>query len=102
MGQDLFIVTDLSAVWVIGDLYEHDFQAVGVGTEARLTTPAYTSFTFRGRVTYIDPQVDLQTRTTKVRVEAPNPEHRLRLGMYVTMVFAARSAGWSCRARPSK
>jgi multidrug efflux pump subunit AcrA (membrane-fusion protein) len=42
-------------------------------------------------VTYIDPRVDHQTRTAKVRVEVPNPERRLLLGMYVTLRFTARS-----------
>jgi len=87
MGQELFVVTDLSQVWVIGDLYEQDFQTVHVGSEATLTTPAYPTLMLRGRITYIDPRVDPQTRTAKVRVEVPNAEGRLRLGMYVTLAF---------------
>src|SRR5712692_905702 len=90
MGQELFVVTDLSQVWVIGDLYEQDFQTVQVGSEAALTTPAYPNLTLHGRVSYIDPRVDPQTRTAKVRVEVPNAEGRLRLGMYVTLVFTTR------------
>jgi RND family efflux transporter MFP subunit len=86
-GQELFVVTDLTQVWVIGDLYEQDFQTVRVGSEAALTTPAYPTMTLRGRVTYIDPRVDLQTRTARVRVAVPNADGRLRLGMYVTLVF---------------
>jgi RND family efflux transporter MFP subunit len=87
LAQELFVVTDLSQVWVIGDLYEQDFQTVHVGSEAALTTPAYPTLTWRGRVTYIDPRVDPQTRTAKVRVEVPNAEGRLRLGMYMTLAF---------------
>ena len=87
MGQELFVVTDLAQVWVIGDLYEQDFQTVHVGSETALTTPAYPALTLRGRVAYIDPRVDPQTRTAKVRVEVPNAEGRLRLGMYVTLAF---------------
>src|SRR5438132_8089646 len=87
MGQELFVVTDLSQVWVIGDLYEQDFQTVHVGSEAALTTPAYPNLTLRGRVSYIDPRVDPQTRTAKVRVEVPNAEGRLRSGMCVTLAF---------------
>jgi cobalt-zinc-cadmium efflux system membrane fusion protein len=87
MGQELFVVTDLSQVWVIGDLYEQDFQRVQIGSEATLTTPAYPALMLRGKATYIDPRVDPQTRTAKVRVEVPNPEGRLRLGMYVTLAF---------------
>lgn len=90
MGQELLVVTDLSEVWVIGDLYEQDFQTVRAGSEATLTTPAYPGLTLRGHVTYIDPRVDSQTRTGKVRVEVPNPDGRLRLGMYLSMAFATR------------
>jgi RND family efflux transporter MFP subunit len=90
MGQELFTVTDLSEVWVIGDLYEQNFSSVSVGSEAGLTMLAYPDLTLHGRVTYIDPQVDPQTRTAKVRVEVPNPDGRLRLGMYVTVSFTTR------------
>ncbi|HEY5864643.1 MAG TPA: efflux RND transporter periplasmic adaptor subunit [Candidatus Tectomicrobia bacterium] len=90
MGQELFVVTDLSQVWVIGDLYEQDFQTLQVGSEAALTTPAYPTLTLRGRVSYIDPRVDAQTRTAKVRVAVPNTDGRLRLGMYVTLAFTTR------------
>jgi membrane fusion protein, heavy metal efflux system len=88
MGEEIFVVTDLSEVWVVGDLYEQDFQRVRVGSEATLTTPAYTELTLRGRVSYIDPRLDLQTRTAKVRVEVPNANRHLRLGMYMTMSFS--------------
>src|SRR3989441_658976 len=87
MGQELFVVTDLAQVWVIGDLYEQDFQTVRVGSEAALTTPAEPGLTLRMRVTYIDPRADSHARTAKVRVEVPNAEGRLRLGMYVTLAF---------------
>jgi len=90
MGQELVMVTDLSNVWIIGDLYEQDFQTVQVGSEATITTPVYANSTFRGRVAYIDPRVDAQARTAKVRVEVPNRDGRLRLGMYVSMVFTTR------------
>jgi RND family efflux transporter MFP subunit len=93
MGEVLFVVTDLSELWAVGDLYEQDFQAVRVGSEVALTTPAYRDLTLRGRVTYIDPRVDPQTRTAKVRVEVPNPVGRLRLGMYVTMTFSTPNEG---------
>jgi cobalt-zinc-cadmium efflux system membrane fusion protein len=91
MGEALFVVTDLSEVWAVGDLYEQDFPHVRVGSDATLTTLAYPGLQLRGRVTYIDPRVDPQTRTAKVRVEVPNPEGHLRLGMYVTMTFSTSS-----------
>jgi len=86
-GQDLFVVTDLSTVWIIGDLYEKDFGSVRVGSETTVTVPAAPRDTLRGRVTYIDPRVDPATRTAKVRVEVPNRKGDLRLGMYVSVIF---------------
>ena len=87
MGQELFVVTDFSEVWAVGELYEQDSRAVGVGSEAVITTPDYPGTTLRGRVTYIDPRVDAQARTAKIRVALANPEGRLRLGMFVNMSF---------------
>ena len=84
-------MTDLSQVWVIGDLYEQDFQTVHVGSNAVMTTPAYPDLALHGRVSYIDPRVDPQTRTAKIRVEVPNARGQLRLGMYVTVAFTTRS-----------
>jgi RND family efflux transporter MFP subunit len=92
VGQELLSVTDLSQVWVVGDLYEQDFRAVRVGSEAAITTPAYPGLTLHGRVSYIDPRVDAQTRTAKARVEVPNADGRLRLGMYVTVNFTTPGA----------
>ena len=85
-GQDLFVVTDLSTVWVIGDLYEKDFAAVRVGTAATVRVPHAGGSAIRGRVAYIDPRVDPATRTAKVRVEVPN-RGELRLGMFVDVAF---------------
>jgi cobalt-zinc-cadmium efflux system membrane fusion protein len=92
MGQELLSVTDLSEVWVVGDLYEQDFRAVRVGSEAAITTSAYPGLTLRGRVSYIDPRVDPQARTAKARIEVPNSDGRLRLGMYVTVSFTTPGA----------
>jgi cobalt-zinc-cadmium efflux system membrane fusion protein len=89
MGQELFVVTDLSEIWAIGDLYEQDFRAVRVGSETSVTTAAYPGVTMRGRVAYIDPRVDPQARTAKVRVGLPNLDGRLKLGMFVNMTFSA-------------
>lgn len=88
MGQELVSVTDLSQVWIVGDLYEQDFKTVRVGSEAAITPSAYPDLVLRGRVTYIDPRVDPQARTAKARIEVPNADGRLRLGMYVTVSFS--------------
>ena len=82
----LFTVVDLSTVWIIGDVYEKDFSRVRIGNDATVTTAAYPGFSLRGRISYIDPHVNPETRTAKVRVEVPNPRGELRLGMYADVV----------------
>ncbi len=86
-GQELFVVTDLGTVWVIGDLYERDFPRVRVGSQATVTVPSAPDGKTQGRVAYIDPRVDPATRTAKVRVEVSNRSGDLRLGMFVTVAF---------------
>jgi len=90
-AQELFTVTDLGTVWVIGDLYEKDFANVRVGSGAVVTIPTAASTALHGRVAYIDPRVDPVTRTAKVRVEVPNWSMELRLGMYVDLAFQTGS-----------
>jgi RND family efflux transporter MFP subunit len=86
-AQELFVVTDLRTVWVIGDLYERDFASIKVGSFATIAIPSRPGAILNGRVAYIDPRVDPATRTAKVRVEVPNRGMELRLGMYVTLDF---------------
>jgi RND family efflux transporter MFP subunit len=86
-GKELFRVADLSSVWVMGQVYESDFAKVRVGTPAVITTTAYPDRTFMGKVSYIDPKVDPQTRTAQVRVELANPNDMLKLGMFVDVSF---------------
>jgi cobalt-zinc-cadmium efflux system membrane fusion protein len=82
----LFTVVDLSTVWIIADVYEKDLSRVRVGNDATVTTVAYPGLSVRGRITYIDPQVNPETRTAKVRVEVSNPRGDLRLGMYADVL----------------
>jgi cobalt-zinc-cadmium efflux system membrane fusion protein len=88
-AQDLLTVTDLASVWIEANLLENDFGAVRVGTQAIITTPAYADRQYRGLVSYIDPQVDPQTRTAKVRVAVENSGLALRLGMYMDVLFTS-------------
>lgn len=92
-AQELFTVTDLGSVWVIGDLYEKDFGTIRIGSTATITVPAARNLTLRGRAAYIDPRVEPATRTAKVRVELPNRDMNLRLGMYVTLSFETPGGG---------
>jgi RND family efflux transporter MFP subunit len=77
----LFTIVDLSNVWVIASLYESDFSRVRVGDRAAISFPAYSDRQYEGVVSYLDPQVSLDTRTAKVRIEVSNPRRELRMGM---------------------
>jgi len=90
--QELFTVADLSTVWVMGSLNEKDFASVHVGSAARITTPAYGGQVWNGRVTYIDPQVDPNSRTAQARIEVANPHERLRFQMYVDVEFTLQGS----------
>lgn len=93
MTAKLFTVVDLSTVWVVADLYEKDFSRVRVGASASITTKASPDAARHGKVSYIDPQVNPETRTAKVRVEVANPRQELRLGMFADVTIGAEASG---------
>jgi RND family efflux transporter MFP subunit len=85
----MFTIVDLSNVWVIADVYERDLHRVREGDRATVATKADPDVALEGRVTYIEPQLNVDTRTAKVRVEVANPRGDLRLGMYADVTIAA-------------
>ena len=89
----LFTIVDLSTVWVVADLYEKDFSRVRVGASAGVTTKASPDTTLHGKVSYIDPQLNPETRTAKVRVEVPNAKQELRLGMFADVTIDGAGQG---------
>jgi Cu(I)/Ag(I) efflux system membrane fusion protein len=91
-GMPLFALADLSTVWVQADVYEPDIGRIAVGAPARFTTAAHPGTIFDGRVEFLMPTVDPATRTLRVRLAFPNPDLRLRPGMYgdVALGVAAR------------
>jgi len=78
----LYTVADLSAVWVIADVFEFEAAGVRMGQPATLTLDYLPGRTFHGRVSYILPQVDPATRTLKVRLQVDNPGYALKPDMY--------------------
>jgi RND family efflux transporter MFP subunit len=87
----LATIAELSPVWVIADVYERDFGRIATGASAVVTAAAYPGVELRGKVTYISPDVRPETRTAQVRIELPNPEDKLRFGMYVTATIGERT-----------
>lgn len=88
-NKELMRVTDLSTVWVVGQIYEKDLATVRVGSGANVTSDAYPGQVFRGRVTYVDPKIDPATRTAQVRIELANPRQMFKIGMFVNVAFGA-------------
>jgi cobalt-zinc-cadmium efflux system membrane fusion protein len=88
-NKELMRVTDLSTVWVVGQVYEKDLATIRVGSGANITSDAYPGRVFRGRISYVDPKIDPATRTAQVRVELRNPGQVLKIGMYVNVAFGA-------------
>jgi membrane fusion protein, copper/silver efflux system len=86
-----FEITDLGHVWGVADVYEPEITRVRVGMAADLTLGSFPGRTFRGRVAFIDPQVDPKSRTVKVRVDLPNPKGELKPEMYGEMVIKSRA-----------
>jgi membrane fusion protein, heavy metal efflux system len=91
-NKELMRVTDLSIVWVVGQVYEKDLATIRVGSGANITSDAYPGRIFRGGVSYVDPKIDTATRTAQVRIELANPGQMFKIGMYVNVAFAALGA----------
>jgi cobalt-zinc-cadmium efflux system membrane fusion protein len=87
-NKELMRVTDLSTVWVVGQVYEKDLATIRVGSGANVTSDAYPNRVFRGRISYVDPKIDTATRTAQVRIELANPGQMFKIGMYVNVAFA--------------
>jgi RND family efflux transporter MFP subunit len=81
----LYTIADLSTVWVQAQVFQNDLERVKIGAPATLTVNTYPGRTFTGRVDFIYPQVDMDTRTAKVRVIFSNPGLQLKPGMFVNV-----------------
>jgi RND family efflux transporter MFP subunit len=84
-GMKLYSVADLSTVWVYAQIFQNDIGRVKVGDPALVTVNAYPGQTFPARVSFISPEVDQDMRRARVRLEIPNPELKLSLGMFVNV-----------------
>lgn len=93
-GEVLYQVADLSAVWVVADVFEQDIGLVKSGAKAKVKISAYPDKVFEGAVTYVYPTLTATTRTVPVRVELANPGALLKPGMFaqVELPVAAKSS----------
>ena len=87
---ELYTITDLSRVWIEAELYEYEAPLVQVGQEATLTLSYDEDQRFEGRVAYIYPYINPETRTLRVRFDFPNADLVLKPAMYVDVSLRAR------------
>lgn len=84
-GTRLYTIADLSTIWVFAQVFQNDLGRVKAGDPATLTVDTYPGRTFSGHVDFIYPEVDMATRTARVRLEFANPGLKLMPGMFVNV-----------------
>lgn len=77
-GDPIYTVADLATLWFVAQVPEHDIAWVQAGQDVEASVISSPGEVFRGRVTFVEPVVDPQTRTVRVRTEVRNPRHRLK------------------------
>jgi Cu(I)/Ag(I) efflux system membrane fusion protein len=91
-GDTLFTVADLSQVWIKADVYEEQLPQIHSGQQVELTADSLPGQTLHGRVDFIEPSENPQTRTVSVHVHVANPRMRLLPGMFVSATFVSAAA----------
>ncbi|MBP8214573.1 MAG: efflux RND transporter periplasmic adaptor subunit [Propionivibrio sp.] len=92
-GEELFQVADLSSVWVIADVFEQDIGAIAAGAVAQVRINAYPDQRFEGKVSYVYPTLNAETRTVSVRIELPNPGQLLKPAMFAQVEIPVSAKG---------
>jgi membrane fusion protein, copper/silver efflux system len=88
-GMKLYRLADLALVWVQAQVYEQDLAYIRLGQETTVSLSYLPDREFRGRVTYVYPNVDEKTRTARVRMEFHNPGYFLKPGMFAEVRLLA-------------
>ena len=88
VGDMLVEVADLSVVWVWAEFYENELPMLKVDQKIDITAKSYPGEKFEGTISLINPFLEEAKRTAKVRIDIPNPDFKLRPGMYVNTELA--------------
>ena len=89
-SDTLYDITDLSSIWVLADLYEINVPFVKIGDPATISLSYDPGRIFKGRVSFINPNVDEKSRTVKVRIVLENPSGSLKPDMYADVVLGGQ------------
>ena len=95
-GEVLYQIADLSSVWLLADVFERDLSYVRVGQSVQVTVDAYPEKSFAGKLTFVYPTLNNETRTAKARIELANPQALLKPSMHARAEFNSTYA-----AKPS-
>lgn len=86
-GDQLYEIADLSSVWIVAKVFEHDLPAVRIGTDVRISVTALSERSYDGKVAFVAPQIDPATRTADVRINVANSDGALRADMFATVTI---------------
>jgi Cu(I)/Ag(I) efflux system membrane fusion protein len=84
----LYTIASLDKLWAVLEVYETQLSSIRLGSQVHLTTEAFPGERFGGKISFISPVVDPDTRTVEVRVELRNPGHRLKPEMLMEGIVA--------------
>ncbi|HEY3278352.1 MAG TPA: efflux RND transporter periplasmic adaptor subunit [Syntrophorhabdaceae bacterium] len=89
--KPLFVVADISTLWVLVDIYEIDMAKLKAGAVVNVSVNAFPHKVFRGKISYIGDVVGERTRTVKARVTIDNSEGSLKPGMFAAVSIDAET-----------
>ena len=89
-GTELYMIADLSKVWVYADIYENEIPWVKAGNEVEMTLKGIPGRVFKGTLDYVYPYAETKTRTIKVRLVFDNPNLLLRPEMFAEVNIKAQ------------
>lgn len=84
---ELYHIADLSKVWIVVTLYEYDVSLVNTNDVAEIELPFEPGKIFKGKISYVYPEIELETRTAKARIETENPGQKFKPGMFANIVI---------------
>lgn len=99
-AKPLFVIADMTTVWIETYLVEKDLAKVKVGAPASVSVAAYPNRLFLGKVTYVSSVMDKETRTVTARVEVPNQDGALKLGMFANAAITTGGGGTKALVLP--
>ncbi len=98
--ESMFTIVDLSQVWVMVDIYEHQAPWVRKDNKVKITVPAIPSRSWEGVIDFIYPQVNTKTRTLRARIVVPNPDEALLLNMFVRVDITSNASNQATLSIP--